>query len=107
MAVRTSTPREIEEFLYTHPGVADVQVVGIPDERYGEDIVAFVRLKAGAQLDEDALREHCHKRIAHYKVPHHVRFVAEFPMTVTGKVQKFKLREQAIAELAGDPTRTL
>jgi len=100
-------PREIEEFLYTHPGVADVQVVGIPDERYGEDIVAFVRLKAGAQLDEDALREHCHKRIAHYKVPRHVRFVAEFPMTVTGKVQKFKLREQAIAELAGDPTRTL
>jgi fatty-acyl-CoA synthase len=93
-------PREIEEFLYTYPGVADVQVVGIPDERYGEEIVAFVRPEAGAQLDEDALREHCRERIAHYKVPRHVRFVAEFPMTVTGKVQKFKLREQAIAELS-------
>jgi fatty-acyl-CoA synthase len=93
-------PREIEEFLYTHPGVADVQVVGIPDERYGEEIVAFVRREAGAQLDEDALREHCRTRIAHYKVPRHVRFVEEFPMTVTGKVQKFKLRQQAIAELS-------
>jgi fatty-acyl-CoA synthase len=99
-------PRELEEFLYTHPGVADVQVVGIPDERYGEDIVAFVRPQAGAQLDEDALREHCRKHIAHYKVPRHVRFVSEFPMTVTGKVQKFKLREQAIAELAGPRTTT-
>jgi fatty-acyl-CoA synthase len=93
-------PREIEEFLYTYPGVADVQVVGIPDDRYGEEIVAFVRPEAGAQLDEDALRAHCRERIAHYKVPRHVRFVAEFPMTVTGKVQKFKLRKQAIAELS-------
>jgi fatty-acyl-CoA synthase len=93
-------PREIEEFLYAHPGVADVQVVGIPDERYGEEIVAFVQIEADAQLDEDALREHCRERIAHYKVPSHVRFVAEFPMTVTGKVQKFKLRQQAIAELS-------
>ena len=99
-------PRELEEFLYTHPGVADVQVVGIPDERYGEDIVAFVRPQARAQLDEDALREHCRKHIAHYKVPRHVRFVSEFPMTVTGKVQKFKLREQAIAELARQRTTT-
>jgi fatty-acyl-CoA synthase len=96
-------PREIEEFLYTYPGVADVQVVGIPDERYGEEIVAFVRPEAGAQLDEDALREHCRARIAHYKVPRHVRFVTEFPMTVTGKVQKFKLRQQAIAELSREP----
>jgi fatty-acyl-CoA synthase len=96
-------PREIEEFLYTYPGVADVQVVGIPDERYGEEIVAFVRPEAGAQLDEDTLREHCRARIAHYKVPRHVRFVTEFPMTVTGKVQKFKLRQQAIAELSREP----
>jgi fatty-acyl-CoA synthase len=95
-------PREIEEFLHAHPGVSDVQVVGIPDERFGEEIVAFVRLEAGARLDEDALREHCRDRIAHYKVPRHVRFVAEFPMTVTGKVQKFKLREQAIAALRGE-----
>ncbi len=99
-------PREIEEFLYTYPGVADVQVVGIPDERYGEEIVAFVRPEAGAQLDEDALREHCRTRIAHYKVPRHVRFVTEFPMTVTGKIQKYKLRRQAIAELSPEPART-
>jgi fatty-acyl-CoA synthase len=99
-------PREIEEFLYTYHGVADVQVVGIPDERYGEEIVAFVRPEAGARLDEGTLREHCRERIAHYKVPRHIRFVAEFPMTVTGKVQKFKLREQAIAELSPQPDRT-
>jgi fatty-acyl-CoA synthase len=75
-----------------------VQVVGIPDERYGEAVVAFVCREAGAQLDEAALREHC-RGIAHFKVPRDVHFVAEFPMTVTGKVQKFKLRERAIAEL--------
>ncbi len=92
-------PREIEEFLHTHPGVSDVQVVGIPDERFGEAIVAFVRREAGAQLDEDALREHCRDRIAHFKVPRDVHFVDEFPMTVTGKVQKFKLRERAVAAL--------
>jgi fatty-acyl-CoA synthase len=91
-------PREIEDFLHTHPGVSDVQVVGIPDERYGEAVVAFVCREAGAQLDADALREHC-RAIAHYKVPRDVHFVAEFPMTVSGKVQKFKLREWAIAEL--------
>jgi fatty-acyl-CoA synthase len=95
-------PREIEEFLHAHPGVSDVQVVGVPDERYGEAVVAFVRLEAGARVDEDALREHCRERIAHYKVPRDVHFVAEFPMTVTGKVQKFKLREQAIAALRGE-----
>jgi len=92
-------PREIEEYLYTHPAVSDVQVVGIPDERYGEVVVAFVRREANAELDADAVREHCRGRIAHYKVPRDVLFVAEFPMTVTGKVQKYKLREQAIAEL--------
>ena len=95
-------PREIEEFLHTHPGVCDVQVVGIPDERFGEAVVAFVQREAGAQLDAEALREHCRERIAHYKVPRDVHFVSEFPMTITGKVQKFKLREQAIAELRGE-----
>jgi fatty-acyl-CoA synthase len=90
-------PREIEEFLHAHPGVCDVQVVGIPDERYGEAVVAFVQREAGAQLDAEALRAHCRERIAHYKVPRDVHFVSEFPMTITGKVQKFKLREQAIA----------
>jgi fatty-acyl-CoA synthase len=90
-------PREIEEFLHAHPGVCDVQVVGIPDERYGEAVVAFVQREAGAQLDADELREHCRERIAHYKVPRDVHFVTDFPMTITGKVQKFKLREQAIS----------
>ena len=89
-------PREVEEFLYTHPDVGDVQVVGVPDERYGEVVAAFVIVREGAEVDADALREYCRDRIAHYKVPRHVLLVTEFPMTVTGKVQKFKLREQAI-----------
>ncbi len=96
-------PREVEEFLYDHPAVADVQVIGIPDERYGEELMACVILKADGQLEEEALREFCRGRIAHYKVPRYVRFVEEFPMTVTGKVQKYKLREQAIVELGLDP----
>ena len=96
-------PREVEEFLYTHPDVADVQVVGVPDPRYGEELLAAVRLREGASVTEEELREFCRGRIAHYKVPRYVRFVDEFPMTVTGKVQKFKMREQAVAEL-GLPT---
>jgi fatty-acyl-CoA synthase len=92
-------PREIEEFLYTHPDVADVQVVGVPDERYGEELAAFVILREEATCDEDALRAFCDGRIARHKVPRYVRFVDAFPMTVTGKVQKFKLREAAIDEL--------
>jgi fatty-acyl-CoA synthase len=92
-------PREIEEFLYTHPAVADVQVVGVPDPKYGEELLAAVRLNPGAALTEDELREFCRGKIAHYKVPRHVRFVDEFPMTVTGKVQKFKLREDAAKQL--------
>ena len=92
-------PREIEEFLFTHPAVADVQVIGVPDERYGEEAAAFVIAREGASLDAEALREYCRGRIAHYKVPRYVVVVDEFPMTVTGKVQKFKLRDQAIAEL--------
>ena len=92
-------PREVEEYLYTHPDVADVQVVGVPDPKYGEELLAAVRLRAGAAVTEEELREFCRGRIAHYKVPRYVRFVDEFPMTVTGKVQKFKMREQAVAEL--------
>ena len=92
-------PREIEEFLYTHPDVADVQVVGVPDERYGEEICAYVIARDGAAVDRDALRGFCRERIAHYKVPRHVLVVDEFPLTVTGKVQKYRLRESAIAEL--------
>jgi fatty-acyl-CoA synthase len=99
-------PREIEEFLYGHPDVADVQVVGVPDERYGEEIAAFVRLHEGAEVDGEGLREHCRGKIAHYKVPRYVECVEEFPMTVTGKVQKFKLREQAIESLGLAETAT-
>ena len=92
-------PREIEEFLYGHPAVADVQVVGVPDERYGEEIMAWVITREGAALDEDELREYCRGKIAHYKIPRYVASCSEFPMTVTGKVQKHKLREQAIETL--------
>ena len=92
-------PREVEEYLFTHPDVTDVQVVGVPDPKYGEELLAAVRLRAGAEVTEEQLREYCRGRIAHYKVPRYVRFVDEFPMTVTGKVQKFKMREQAVAEL--------
>jgi fatty-acyl-CoA synthase len=89
-------PREVEEFLHTHPDIADVQVVGLPDEHYGEEIAAFVIARQGAQLDAEGVREFCRGRIAHYKVPRYVIGVDEFPMTVTGKIQKFKLRDAAI-----------
>jgi fatty-acyl-CoA synthase len=92
-------PREIEEFLYTHPAIADVQVLGVPDERYGEEIAAFVIVREGGEFDPEALRKFCRERIAHYKVPRYVLLVDEFPMTVTGKIQKYRLREQAIDQL--------
>jgi fatty-acyl-CoA synthase len=92
-------PREIEEFLYTHPEIADVQVIGVPDERYGEELMAWVVTRSGATLTTEDVREFCRDRIAHYKIPHYVKFVDSFPMTVTGKVQKFKMRETAIEEL--------
>jgi fatty-acyl-CoA synthase len=92
-------PREIEEFLYTHPDVVDVQVVGVPDERYGEEVAAFVIAREGAALDTESVREFCTGRIAHYKVPRYVVCVSEFPMTITGKIQKYKLREAAIEQL--------
>jgi fatty-acyl-CoA synthase len=92
-------PREIEEFLHTHPDVAEAQVVGVPDPRFGEEICACVRLRPGAPASAEDLRAFCRGRIAHFKVPRYVLFVDEFPMTVTGKVQKFLLRERATAEL--------
>ena len=92
-------PREVEEFLYTHPDVADVQVIGVPDARYGEELMAWVKLREGAAVTEEELRAYCREQIAHFKVPRYVRFTDDFPMTVTGKVQKFRLREVAIAEL--------
>jgi fatty-acyl-CoA synthase len=91
-------PREIEEFLYTHPAIEDVQVIGVPDERYGEAVCAWVVLKEGADLDEDELTEFCRGKIARFKIPRYVRFVDSFPMTVTGKVQKFRMREVEIEE---------
>ena len=92
-------PREIEEFLYTHPEIADVQVIGVPDERYGEELMAWVVTRPGASLTTEDVREFCRGQIAHYKIPRYVKFVDSFPMTVTGKVQKFKMRETAIDEL--------
>jgi fatty-acyl-CoA synthase len=92
-------PREVEEFLYGHPDIADVQVIGVPDERFGEELMAWIIPRGGASLDADAVRAFCEGRIAHYKIPRYVKTVDAFPMTVTGKVQKFKMREQAIGEL--------
>ena len=92
-------PREIEEFLYTHPDVSDVSVVGVPDERFGEELCAFVVTRGGASLSEDAVREFCRASLSHFKVPRYVVFTDGFPMTVTGKVQKYKMREDAIARL--------
>ena len=92
-------PREVEEFLYTHPEIADVQVIGVPDERYGEELMAWVVVRPGGALTEEGLREFCQGQIAHFKIPRYLKFVDSFPMTVTGKVQKFKMREQAIEEL--------
>jgi fatty-acyl-CoA synthase len=91
-------PREIEEFLYTHPKVADVQVVGLPDERLGETVAAWIKLKAGETAAEDEIREFCKGRIAHFKIPQHIRFVDAFPMTVTGKIQKYVMRQMEIKE---------
>ena len=93
-------PREIEEFLHRHPDVQDVQVVGVPDERYGEELCAWIVPRAGAILDEESIRAFCRGQVAHYKVPRYVRLVNGFPTTVTGKVQKFQIREQMIKELA-------
>ncbi|MGH8959260.1 MAG: AMP-binding protein [Acidimicrobiia bacterium] len=92
-------PREVEEFLYGHPAIVDVQVVGLPDERYGEELCAWVRLREGQSLSIEDLREFCEGRIAHYKIPRYLRVSEEFPLTVTGKVQKFRMREISIDEL--------
>ena len=92
-------PREIEEFLYTHPKVSDVQVIGLPDPKYGEEIAAWVKVKPGEKLTEEDLRAYCKGQIAHYKVPRYFKFVDDFPMTVTGKIQKFLMRKQSIDEL--------
>jgi fatty-acyl-CoA synthase len=92
-------PREIEEFLYSHPKVQDVQVIGVPDLKFGEEIMAWVLLREGQTATAEEIREYCRGKIAHYKIPRYVKFVESFPMTVTGKVQKFAMRESSVKEL--------
>ena len=92
-------PREIEEYLYRHPAIADVSVIGVPDPKYGEELCAWIVLKPGEALTADDVCDFCRGQIAHYKIPRHIRFVEGFPTTVTGKVQKFAMREAMIAEL--------
>jgi fatty-acyl-CoA synthase len=92
-------PREIEEYLFRHPGIEDVQVIGVPDPKYGEEICAWVKPRAGASLTREQIIDFCKGQIAHYKIPRYVKFVDGFPMTVTGKIQKFEMRKTMIAEL--------
>ena len=92
-------PREIEEFLYRHPKIQDVQVIGVPDPRYGEELCAWIKLRDGERATPEDIRAFCQGQIAHYKIPRHIKFVDEFPMTVTGKIQKFLMREETIREL--------
>ncbi|MDR2333033.1 MAG: AMP-binding protein [Burkholderiaceae bacterium] len=99
-------PREVEEFLYRHPKVQDVQVVGVPDQRFGEELCAWVIAKPGEALSEDEIRDFCKGQIAHYKVPKYIRFVTSFPMTVTGKIQKFRIRDQMKDELGLQDSKT-
>ena len=99
-------PREIEEFLYRHPRIQDVQVVGVPDQRFGEELCAWIIAKPGQTLDEDEVRAFCKGKIAHYKVPRYMKFVDAFPMTITGKIQKFKIRELMQQELGLTEAKT-
>ncbi len=102
-------PREIEEFLHTHPKISDVQVIGIPDERLGETVVAWIRLKPGLSAEEEEIRAYCREKLAYFKVPQHIRFVDAYPMTLSGKVQKFRMRQaeienRGLRQVAGRPT---
>ena len=99
-------PREIEEFRFRHPKIQDVQVFGVPDARLGEELCAWIKLRPDETLTEDDVRAFCRDQIAHYKVPRYIRFVEEFPMTVTGKIQKFVMRERMATELGVEETTT-
>ena len=99
-------PREIEEFLYRHPKIQDIQVVGVPDQKYGEELCAWIVVKPGQELTEDGVRDFCKGQISHYKVPRYLRFVDNFPMTITGKIQKFKIREAMKKELGLNEEKT-
>ena len=93
-------PREVEEFLYTHPDIVDAQVIGVPDEKFGEELMAWVRLRPGAEpMTVDSLRAFCEGKLARYEVPRYVKVVEEFPMTVTGKIRKVQMREESAAKL--------
>lgn len=92
-------PREVEEFLYTHPAISDVQVIGVPDMKYGEELMAWIKLKDGQKATPEEIKAFCKGKIAHYKIPRYIKFVDGFPMTVTGKIQKYKMREESIKEL--------
>jgi fatty-acyl-CoA synthase len=100
------SPREVEEFLHGHPKIQDVQVIGVPDDRYGEAVCAVVTLRPGARADAEEIRRFCQDKIAHFKIPAHVRFVDAFPMTVSGKVQKYVLREQVARDLGARAVAT-
>lgn len=99
-------PREIEEYLMNHDSIEDVQVTGVPDPKFGEEIIAWVSLKSGAKMNEDDIKAFCKGKIAHYKVPRYIKFTDEFPMTVTGKIQKYKMRQVSIAELGLEELKT-
>jgi fatty-acyl-CoA synthase len=92
-------PREVEEFLYSHPKIQDVQVIGVPDQKYGEEICAWIKLREGQSATPEEIRDFCKGQIAHFKIPRYIEFVPEFPMTITGKIQKFVMREQTIGKL--------
>jgi fatty-acyl-CoA synthase len=93
------SPREIEEFLFTHPAISQAAVFGVPDAKYGEELCAWVQLHRDTELTAEQVRAHCKAKLAHYKVPRYVEFVSEFPTTVSGKIQKFKMREQMCRKL--------
>ena len=93
--------RLVSYFLYTHPAIQEVQVFGIPHEKYGEEVCAWIKLQDGEELDAEGVKAFCRDNITHFKVPSAIRFVDEFPMTVTGKIQKFKMREEMLAESSG------
>ena len=92
-------PREVEAVLHTHDAVSEVQVVGIPNRKYGEEVMAWVKLKPGVSLTEEGLKAFCQGKITHFKIPRYFKFVDAFPMTVTGKIQKFQMRQQSTEEL--------
>uniref|UniRef100_T1JMP4 AMP-binding enzyme C-terminal domain-containing protein n=1 Tax=Strigamia maritima TaxID=126957 RepID=T1JMP4_STRMM len=100
-------PREIEEFLHTHPKIAEAHVVGVPDARMGEEICAWIKCKSGETITEEELKRFCKENLSHFKIPKYIKFVDTFPLTITGKVQKFIIREQATTELKLGETKSV